>query len=756
MDKKFRFNDNVQYRVVSYNEKSLRKVQDDYMGALKPAPAGTPHPSGLGVVPDAGGPTADRLLPSGRGLVVKVAATHSGIITRNNGLYLPDRMRRAAPTWTEFYEKPVQVHHNDGADPVGRVIASRYVETVGQVQDRFRNHVLRDASKRQVGRADESFWKDFVGPGNLKSKVAKLRLIDTVLQDPHYTGLGYIELTLDITDPEAIQKIIDGRYLTGSVGAVSDAAVCSVCNSNWLEDGMCEHKPGRVYDGVKCYIVAGELEYDEWSWVNAPADRHASVQAVLQQDSHQVEDSAAHVLYFVPERSTQEVSAVKDNLKADNTVEGAIEDVESSAADVETKNVEDSTETQEVEAEVKDELSQEEKDSLDTTADEEQQVQDSVESSEPTLLDRVFVDDFSGVKFTDEEADSLYELLADELEDKDAKLSAEARKKLPKSSFCGPDRSFPVTDCAHVTAARRMLSRYKGEGSKSAISACIDRKARALGCSEGDCALPENPVKDEAQAEEVTSFSTDSFSSWIDQLDDFSSAEFSSEEVEALRMLITQVADKLGKDNFSKALAAAELTVAQDDFDAQVAETLRVEDELGTRSEQLNELRRELKAVYEDFASLQDQLVSATESARESKIAHIQTLAKFNKDHTEELESQIKLQDMAALDSTLVSYKQKFDSSKIADSFSSELELARTPSETVNDPTAATSPEPTDEGSISDNSVKSKPTYLSQKRVDDVYRYLLVTQQNPGAARDYYKAQVEAGLAKEDPTKMPR
>lgn len=31
----------------------------------------------------------------------------------------------------------------------------------------------------------------------------------------------------------------------------------------------------------------------------------------------------------------------------------------------------------------------------------------------------------------------------------DAKLSTSQRKKLKGSSFCGPNRSFPVPDCAH-------------------------------------------------------------------------------------------------------------------------------------------------------------------------------------------------------------------------------------------------------------------------------------------------------------------
>ena len=68
------------------------------------------------------------------------------------------------------------------------------------------------------------------------------------------------------------------------------------------------------------------------------------------------------------------------------------------------------------------------------------------------------------------------------MSEQDAKLSTEKRKKLPGKSFCGPNRSFPVNDCAHYTAALRLLSRYKGPGSKSSIRACIMRKGKAMGC----------------------------------------------------------------------------------------------------------------------------------------------------------------------------------------------------------------------------------------------------------------------------------
>ena len=67
--------------------------------------------------------------------------------------------------------------------------------------------------------------------------------------------------------------------------------------------------------------------------------------------------------------------------------------------------------------------------------------------------------------------------------EKSAKLSTKQRKGLKKSQFCGPSRSFPCNDCAHVTAAKRLLNRSKySDATKAKIRACINRKSKALNC----------------------------------------------------------------------------------------------------------------------------------------------------------------------------------------------------------------------------------------------------------------------------------
>ena len=69
----------------------------------------------------------------------------------------------------------------------------------------------------------------------------------------------------------------------------------------------------------------------------------------------------------------------------------------------------------------------------------------------------------------------------------DAQLTAEKRNELPDSAFCGPERSFPIPDCAHVTAAKRLIGRYKGsDATKAKIMACVNKKAASLSCDKSE------------------------------------------------------------------------------------------------------------------------------------------------------------------------------------------------------------------------------------------------------------------------------
>lgn len=177
---------------------------------------------------------------SPKGLLVTIDATHGGFINRNYFFYQTKYMKDAVKTWTNPYNKPMLLHHKiggmwqDAADPIGRIVGAEFVDT----------------------------GKD----------------------------TGFIRLKALITDPDAIEKVKDGRYVTVSTSQRPAGPVyCSVCGANLLDPASdCMHSRGRKYviekegDGkgkkakqeIKtCYYLYTDLEYRECSFVNEPADQ---------------------------------------------------------------------------------------------------------------------------------------------------------------------------------------------------------------------------------------------------------------------------------------------------------------------------------------------------------------------------------------------------------------------------------------------------------------------------------------------------
>ena len=331
--------DTVQFSLLDSN---LIKVKDDYAGAFKPEAQGQLHPSGMGMVPTAQQSPQAQQQPAG--LLVRIAATHSGLITRNNGFYLPDKMKKGADSFIENYGKPVLLHHNDHKDPVGRIIQATYRDVSGAIADKYDGTIVRDKRGKEKGKITSQLIKDFSSgkmPFGMQVDIISAYLRDSLLDDSSFEGLGYIELVANITDRESIQKLLDGRYLTGSVGATTNAAVCSVCRSDWTEKGQCEHNPGAVYDGVKCFVIAGDLTYDEYSFVNVPADRHSKVLELQYngiQDNVKTENSFSGIIHNTilgfpqyeltnKEENSMTVEDKKDGVKITDSAEPTTEPV---------------------------------------------------------------------------------------------------------------------------------------------------------------------------------------------------------------------------------------------------------------------------------------------------------------------------------------------------------------------------------------------------------------------------------------------
>ena len=175
-------------------------------------------------------------------IVITIDATHAGYKNKNFFYYDPESMKYAVQqdTWTKPFPKPLLKNHDLDSEPLGRVQAARYIDTMD--------------------------------------------------------GKGYTQLDVKVTDSEAIDKILDGRYLTVSThGApMQDADLrhnfvqCSICGTNLNKDEWCGHSRGQMYAEDEesateelCYWKVGAMDYKEVSIVNNPADNDGSTAAQI-------------------------------------------------------------------------------------------------------------------------------------------------------------------------------------------------------------------------------------------------------------------------------------------------------------------------------------------------------------------------------------------------------------------------------------------------------------------------------------------
>lgn len=437
----------------------------------------------------AGGSSSDPQIreaaKAGKGLKVTFAASHAGMVNGNDVMYSPGGMKDCSHTWVWPQRRPIQVHHDDQADPIGRVITARYS-----------GYADKDVAE---GHSDAlSIFKDnFRLTRDNVVDIAKGLEDAKVLDQMDWRGVGELVLEGIVTDADAIEKILDGRYQGVSITQRPQQAFCNICGQDWVKEGPCDHERGEKDEesGRRMYLVVGDTDYSEISYVNGPADRHAmgldaqpieTVSGTPAQFDEKADDSG------ILDRSMQTTVFFQlvDSLNEETEMTLKNEDKgKGDGIDSEEKDSQESTD------EVQDQESTEteSEESTETEQDSENSNEDETasEDSDESSADedpKVTVEEALKCLFEDRDnltgfmCDVLFDALENEVEEEDAKLSTKKRKSLPGSSFCGPNRSFPVNDCAHYTAAKRLIGRYKGPGDKSAIMSCIERKGKAMGC----------------------------------------------------------------------------------------------------------------------------------------------------------------------------------------------------------------------------------------------------------------------------------
>ena len=148
-------------------------------------------------------------------------------LTSNYNNYSAIELEKALQSWVEPYPKPIIMNHDLNTEPIGRVMAAK--------------------------------------------------------MDKEADGSPFVRLQIAITDPVAAQKVLDKRYLTGSVGGRAAKAMCSISGDDLAAESDSgrprtpKFRRGQVYKGKLAFIDMQDISFKEYSFVNQPADGKSGV-----------------------------------------------------------------------------------------------------------------------------------------------------------------------------------------------------------------------------------------------------------------------------------------------------------------------------------------------------------------------------------------------------------------------------------------------------------------------------------------------
>ena len=177
----------------------------------------------------------------------------------NNRIYQPKSQEAGVSSWTQPYPKPILVYHDQGKDPIGRIVDMKWVSLEREALD----HLGSPAALIDVKRAFDS--------RSAKNIYKTMKKYD-LLADKKWPGLSKLVATAKITDADAQEKFMNQSYMTFSAGSVTDQLICMVDGSEWHKGEICEHRPGSMdEEGNLAVFMTGIFEGQEASVVNTPA-----------------------------------------------------------------------------------------------------------------------------------------------------------------------------------------------------------------------------------------------------------------------------------------------------------------------------------------------------------------------------------------------------------------------------------------------------------------------------------------------------
>ena len=210
-------------------------------------------------------------------LMVEIEAIHSRV-TRNNTYYSPECLKESVPYWTNPYERPVIMHHNErDGQIIGRIKAVEYKET------------------------------------------------DT------RSGTSALIFTANVGDEAGKKGIKNGTLSTVSIGVIAHDLRCSICGTNLAEEGMCEHEKGETYDGKLCYWIINKMEPKEVSYVIVPSDIYAHnirVYDAVKKKKSEVKESVDNIFEDLIKSTKEIVDSIQESTEGTSTTEGTQVDEE--------------------------------------------------------------------------------------------------------------------------------------------------------------------------------------------------------------------------------------------------------------------------------------------------------------------------------------------------------------------------------------------------------------------------------------------
>lgn len=220
-----------------------------------------------------------------KGLMVDFDFSHTGRRI-NRRVYSKIGHMRVANDLFKPYPKPITVDHTGlAASTIGRIVHATYIDMLEEAKLFFKKRRINENTLAQLDSALYTLDYEKAVDAFHKSKV---------LLNNDWKGIGRIAAKSKITDPEAIIKFIDQRYLTFSAEQETDAYVCSICLSDWKYTGICEHIPGNVYDNRLAFMLCGNMSGEGSSVVANPADLDSIVTNISLSDER--EETAIEVM----------------------------------------------------------------------------------------------------------------------------------------------------------------------------------------------------------------------------------------------------------------------------------------------------------------------------------------------------------------------------------------------------------------------------------------------------------------------------